>query len=42
MLEYEGSVETKIVGLQASGIVHTTTQRGRAKGKAQERKGGTQ
>lgn len=40
MLEYEGSVETKIVGLQASGIVHTTNQRGRAKGEAQERKGG--
>ena len=40
MLEYEGSVKTKIVGLQASGIVHTTRQRGRAKGEAQERKGG--
>lgn len=40
MLEYEGTVETKIVGLQAFGIVHTTTQRGRAQGKAQERKGG--
>ena len=40
MLEYEGSVETHIVGLQASGIVHTTRQRGRAKGEAQERKGG--
>ena len=40
MLEYEGSVKTKIVGLQACGIVHTTRQRGRAKGEAQERKGG--
>lgn len=40
MLEYEGSVETKIVGLRASGIVHTTKQRGRAQGKAQEREGG--
>lgn len=40
MLEYEGSVETKILGLQASGVVHTTNQRGRAKGEAQERKGG--
>ena len=40
MLEYEGSMETNIVGLQASGMVHTTKQRGRAKGEAQERKGG--
>lgn len=42
MLEYEGTVETKIVGLQASGMVHTTNQRGRAKGKPQERKVVTQ
>lgn len=42
MLEYGGTVEIKIVGVQASGIVHTTNQRGQAKGEAQERKGGTQ
>ena len=40
MLEYEGSVKTKIVGLQASGMVHTTRQRGGPKGFVQERKGG--
>lgn len=40
MLEYEGSVKTKIVGLQASGIVHTTRQRDGPKGFVQERKGG--
>ena len=40
MLEYEGSVETKIVGLQASGMVHTTNQRDGPKGFVQERKGG--
>ena len=33
-------MKTKIVGLRASGIRHTTNQRGRAKGKPQERKGG--
>lgn len=42
MLEYEGSVETKIVGLQASGIVHTTKQRDGPKGFVQERKVVTQ
>lgn len=40
MLEYEGSVKTKIVGLQASGMVHTTKQRDGPKGFVQERKGG--
>ena len=39
-LEYEGSVETKIVGLRASGIRHTTSQRDGPKGFVQERKGG--
>lgn len=40
MLEYEGTVETHIVGLQASGMVHTTRQRDGPKGFVQERKGG--
>ena len=37
-LEYEGTVETKIVGLRASGMVHTTRQRDGPKGFVQERK----
>lgn len=40
MLEYEGSVKTKIVGLQVSGMVHTTRQQPGAQGDRQERKGG--